>query len=290
MGDPRNAQSVPVEASRRRLVDSEVSIELASDQVREFSPDPHVLPVGSRVFLTHLKGKPLASQVEAAKFLKEIGYVPVPHLGARNFDTTADYVRQIESHSRNGVTEALFVGGNPLIAAGPLAQAAQLLAHPVLADSTIRAAFLGGYPEGHPAISQTELREVTSRKVTLCRERGLAPHIVSQFAFDGAAMGLWAKKLQLEYPDLPVRVGLAGVTSLPKLIKFAIMCGIGPSLAVLKNSHKGLFNVLADKDPADVIEGIETNYAAPIGQLDLHFFPFGGWKKTLDWVAGSRRR
>ncbi|WP_426437166.1 methylenetetrahydrofolate reductase [Bradyrhizobium genosp. P] len=288
MREPTTAQSVSVEAPR--LIDGAVSIELASDHVRNFSPDPHVLPIGSRVFLTHLKGKPLSAQVEAAKRLKEFGYVPVPHLGARNFETIADYVHQIESHSRNGVTEALFVGGNPLIAWGPLSEAAHLLAHPVLADSPIGVAFLGGYPEGHPAVSQSELNDAMSRKVALCRDKGLSPHVVSQFAFDGAAIGLWAKKLQSENPDLPVRLGLAGVTSLPKLVRFAAMCGIGPSLAALKNSGKGLFNVLADKDPADVIEAIEMSYPEPTGQVDLHFFPFGGWEKTLDWVAKARRK
>ena len=288
MREPTTAQSVSVEPPR--LIDGAVSIELASDHVRNFSPDPHVLPVGSRVFLTHIKGKPLSAQVEAAKRLKELSYVPVPHLGARNFETAADYVRQVEFHSRNGVTEALFVGGNPLIASGPLSEAAQLLAHPVLTNSSIRVAFLGGYPEGHPAISPSALHHAMERKVALCCDKGLTPHVVSQFAFDGAAIGLWAKKLRSENPGIPLRLGLAGVTSLPKLVRFAAMCGIGPSLAVLMNSGRGLFNVLADKDPADVIEGIEMNYAESGRQVDLHFFPFGGWEKTLDWLAKARRK
>ncbi|MBA8907992.1 methylenetetrahydrofolate reductase [Aminobacter ciceronei] len=289
MCEQTNAQAVPVEAPRR-LLDGDLSIELSSDQVRDFSPSSSVLPQGSRVFLTHLTGKPLSAQIDAAARLRDMGYLPVPHLGARNFNTADDYVRHVESHSRNGVTTALFVGGNPLISSGPLTEAAQLLAHPVLRDSTIRHAFIGGYPEGHPAISQPALEDALRAKIALSSKVGLSVQVVSQFAFDGAQMGRWAQKLHSDYPGLPVRVGLAGVTSLPKLIKFAVMCGIGPSLAALKRSGTGLFNVLAEKDPGDVIEGIEATYPTPVAPLDIHFFPFGGWTKTLDWIAAARSR
>jgi methylenetetrahydrofolate reductase (NADPH) len=78
------------------------------------------------------------------------------------------------------------------------------------------------------------------------------------------------------------------VTSLPKLIKFGVKCGIGPSLAALRRSTGSLLRVLADKDSADVIAGIEESYPVPKAPLTLHFFPFGGWKKTLDWVKVAR--
>ncbi|MBB6469378.1 methylenetetrahydrofolate reductase (NADPH) [Aminobacter lissarensis] len=287
MREQTNAQTVPDEAPRR-LIDGAISIELSPDQVRDFRPSQAILPAGSRVFLTHLTGKPLGAQIEAARTLIEMGYVPVPHLGAKNFESVKDYVRQIETHGRNGVTDALFVGGNPLTSSGPLREAAELLAHPILSSAGIRTAFIGGYPEGHPSISKDALRDATMRKLSLCHGKGLSPHIVSQFAFDGRSMANWAKELQAEHPDLPVRLGLAGVTSLPKLIKFAVMCGIGPSLAALRRSGAGLFNVLADKDPGDVIKGIEASYPSPFGPLDIHFFPFGGWQKTLDWIETAR--
>ena len=65
------------------------------------------------------------------------------------------------------------------------------------------------------------------QKVAICGERGLRPRLISQFAFDGGAIGIWTAEIQRNYPDLPIHIGLAGVTSLAKLIKFGMLCGSG---------------------------------------------------------------
>ncbi len=276
-------------ASLARLIDRNVSIEISPNEARLFTADQNVLPHGSRVFLPHIKGKSLREHVEAAKSLKQLGYVPVPHFGARNYDTEKDYVDHVEAHAQNGVENALFLGGNPLVASGTLLNAERLLNHPVLGGTPIRTAFIGAYPEGHPEISDVELRRALERKLELCDRKGLCPHVVSQFSFDGKVIGRWAKGLHTEFAGLPICIGVAGVTSFPRLIKFGVRCGIGPSLAMLRRSAGSLLNVLADKDPADVIAGFEESYPVPNGPLALHFFPFGGWKKTLDWVRSARR-
>lgn len=265
------------------------SIELAPEQVRNFQPDAAHFPRGSRVFLTHLSGKPEAMQVEAALRLKEMGYVAVPHLAARNFGTEKHYVDVVTAHSRNGINEALFLGGNPALFPGPMAEAVQLLAHPVLRNSTIRTAFISGYPEGHPNIVEATLADATRRKLEICGDRSIEARVVSQFAFDGNMIAAWARNLHMAHPRLAVHAGLAGVTSLTKLIRFAMMCGVGSSIAALKRSPSGLFNVIADRTPTDVIEAMAAGYPQPAGPLYLHFFPFGGWEKTLAWLSDYQR-
>ncbi|QPC94524.1 methylenetetrahydrofolate reductase [Mesorhizobium sp. INR15] len=288
MPEPKHVPA-PSRAPVSGLLDQGVSIELAPAQAAGFNPSPEAFPPGSRVFLTHLAGKPVAAQAEAARQLKAAGFVPVPHLGARHFETARDFADLVEAHSRNGVSEALFVGGNPLFSSGPFAEAADLLAHPALAASTIGTAFIGGYPEGHPAIAQDALADALQRKVAICRERELAPRLVSQFAFDGWMMADWALNVRRAHPDLPIHLGLAGVTSLTKLLKFAMLCGVGPSLAALRRSGAGLFNVLAEKNPGDLIEAIEAHFPAEHPRLFAHFFPFGGWEKSLGWLSDYRR-
>ncbi len=271
-----------------RLIDSDISIELAPEMVAKFRPDSTLLPQGSKVFLTHLAGKDPVVQIAAARELVTMGYVPVVHMGARNFDSEAAFVSFITAHRSNGVTSGLFLGGNPLKYTGPFGQAVDLLNHPVIADSGFTEAFISGYPEGHPDISRGALDQARARKIERCHRLGLSPRIVTQFAFDGAAMADWTAQMHSQHPNVPVRLGLAGVTSLPKLIKFAIMCGVGPSIAVLKKNAGGLLNVLADKDPSDVITAIEANLTVVSGPTDLHFFPFGGWEKTLRWIVEAR--
>ncbi|MCL6285968.1 methylenetetrahydrofolate reductase [Ruegeria sp. 2012CJ41-6] len=269
------------------LICGDISIELSPEMVEKFEPDPESFPLGSKVFLTHITGKDTRIQVATAKRLKTMGYVPVVHMGARNFETDDGYVKLVEAHSKNGITHGLFLGGNPLKHKGPFHEALDLLNHSVLRNSSFSYAFIGGYPEGHPDINAEALDDSRKQKIERCRATELKPEIISQFAFDGQAMANWANRLSAENPDVPIRLGLAGVTSLPKLIKFAFMCGVGPSIAVLKKNSGGLMKVMSDRDPGDVIEQIEKKYHGE-SQLNLHFFPFGGWKKTLDWASNQR--
>lgn len=287
MNDMRQ-ELIQTRGSATFVFDAEVSIELAPAQARTFAPPADCFPLGSRVFLTHLPGKPEALQIEAARRIKELGFVPVPHLGARNFNSEQDYVDLVTAHSRNGISEALFLGGNPALFPGPLGEATQLLAHPVVKDSAIRTAFVAGYPEGHPSIVEAVLTDVLRRKLEICAERSLEARVVSQFAFDGDMIAAWASSLHTAHPGLPVHVGLAGVTSLTKLIRFAMMCGVGPSIAALRRSASGLFNIVADRNPAEILQTMAASYPAPTAPLHLHFFPFGGWEKTLAWFADYR--
>lgn len=269
------------------LLGSDFSIELSPEMVQKFAPDPKSLPLGSKVFLTHITGKNPQTQIDAANRLLSMGYVPVVHLGARNFESEEDFVRLVKAHSENGVTHGLFLGGNPIKHRGPLHEALNLLTHDVLPDTGITHAFIGDYPEGHPDIGTPLLTKARNQKLEACYGIGLKPEIVTQFAFNGEVMATWANKISQENPGVPIRLGLAGVTSLPKLIKFAVMCGVGPSIAVLKKNAGGLMKVMNDRDPGDVVEEIEHRYFGD-APVNVHFFPFGGWKKTLDWISVQR--
>lgn len=122
--NPGEAMTNPAEACTDTRVhpvdgaDTTISIELAPEQVRNFAPQADTLALGSRVFLTHLAGKPEVLQVEAAARIIEMGYVAVPHLAARNFKSERDYISHVEAHSRNGIDEVLFLGGNPALFPG----------------------------------------------------------------------------------------------------------------------------------------------------------------------------
>ncbi len=269
------------------LLEGDVSIELLPEMVAKFDPGAESFPKGSKVFLTHLLGKDPQVQVDAARRLLSHGYVPVVHLGARNFKSEKDYVELLKAHSQNGVSHGLFLGGNPLRSGGPFFEALDLLEHSVLADTTFSHAFIGGYPEGHPDIETSVLESAIRLKLDTCRARGLSPELVSQFAFDGKLMATWASKFAAEEPEVPIRLGFAGVTSLPKLIKFAVMCGVGPSVAALKKNAGGFLKVMNDRDPGDVIDQVDNSYFGP-SQLNAHFFPFGGWQKTIKWLANRR--
>ncbi|MDQ0314792.1 methylenetetrahydrofolate reductase [Amorphus orientalis] len=266
-----------------QLLRRPISLELAPSEVAAFEPDPAVFPPGSRVFLSHIEGKSLADQAEAAGRLTRKGFRPVPHLGARNFDTGGDFAAHVDRLAAADVREALFVGGNPATARGPFAQAADLLSHAAMANWPVEKAYLAVHPERHPAVDAATLTAAFERKLILCRERGITPAAASQFEFDGSHLAGWARTFAQAHPGMELRLGLAGVTSLPKLVRYAVTCGIGPSLSVLRKSPGSLFNVAAERDPGDMLAALDA--AALPAEINVHFFVFGGWKKTLDWVG-----
>ena len=265
-----------------------VTLELAPGEVADFAPDGRVFPAGSRVFLSHIAGRPLAAQAEAARTLAERGFRPVPHLGARNYASEAAFARHIGHLTAAGVEEALFVGGNPATAHGPFTEAAELLSHPVLADAAIRKTYLAVHPEGHPTVDRSRIEAAFARKLELCAARGIRPAAVSQFGFDGEGLGRFAAGFAAAHPGMELRLGLAGVTSLAKLVGFAVRCGVGPSLSVLRTSPGALFGAAAERDPAAVIAGIDAAGLPESADVHAHFFVFGGWRKTLAWVAERR--
>ena len=57
--------------------------------------------------------------------------------------------------------------------------------------------------------------------------------IATQFAFEAGPIIEWANSIKNAGIDIPIHIGIAGPAKLQTLIKFAIACGVGPSLKVL---------------------------------------------------------
>ena len=72
------------------------------------------------------------------------------------------------------------------------------------------------------------------RKLAAAKARGLDAYLVGQFAFDAAPIVSLARRLREAGIDAPYRVGIAGPAKRTTLIKYALMCGVGPSLRALR--------------------------------------------------------
>src|SRR5258708_17589681 len=87
---------------------------------------------------------------------------------------------------------------------------------------------VAGYPEGHPKIAATALEMELAAKKSLAHRAGLDLQVVTQFCFESQPILVWAAKMKGR--GLPVRVGLSCPPSLPRLLRFAALCGIGNSV------------------------------------------------------------
>ena len=75
--------------------------------------------------------------------------------------------------------------------------------------------------------------------------------LATQFAFDAKPIIAWAEDLKAAGITLPIHIGIAGPAKLQTLIKFAIACGVGPSLKVLQKRAMDVTKLLLPYEPTE---------------------------------------
>ena len=144
------------------------------------------------------------------------------------------------------------------------------------------------YPEGHPRISGSVLRQALFDKLAEAEKQGLQIILISQLCFDARTIVDFVRGLREAGVKARFRVGVAGPASPATLVKYAMICGVGPSLRVLKERQELTKNLIAGETPEALITDIaRAQFAEP--ELDIwgvHFFTFSALRKTIEW-AGS---
>ena len=81
-------------------------------------------------------------------------------------------------------------------------------------------------------------------------------------------------------------IGIAGPAKLQTLIKFAIACGVGPSLKVLQKRAKDVTKLLMPFEPHEILNELAAHKAAnpDFNIAQVHFFPLGGIKTNATWA------
>ena len=141
---------------------------------------------------------------------------------------------------------------------------------------------IAGHPEGNKDIDKDGTLEKTinalKAKQKFALKTKLKIGITTQFCFDLEPVIEWLKVLEREHIDLPISLGLAGPTRLQTLIKYAITCGVGPSISVLKNRAKDLTKLLLPFEPTEMVDTLNSYKKNKLFRNvhSLHFFPLGG--------------
>jgi len=272
------------------------SIEINPRQPRVVDAALDRLERGTEVFLVWIPGADPMQMVGPASSLRRAGLVPVPHVGARHLESSQQLARlAVRLAGDAGVDRILVVGGDRARPAGPYEASLDVMRTGVFQNAGITRMAIGGFPEGNPSILPNVLEEALAAKLNFGRSAGLELSIVTQFCFKAEPIVSWLQGIRARGIDNPVRVGLAGPASLVTLTRYAVHCGIGNSLHVLRE-HTSWAKLLTEKGPAPIIRGIadgagpETNRSLPLGIAGLHFFAFGGFNKTIDWINAQQAR
>jgi methylenetetrahydrofolate reductase (NADH) len=244
---------------------------------------------GTHVYLSAVLQRPQEEVVAQASLVRAAGLEPVPHLAVRNF-ASADALRRFLDRlvGEAGVRRLLVIAGDRAEPAGPFRGALEAIDSGLITRSGITAIGISGYPDGHPRIPDHELGRVLAAKLEAAAQTGLTVDIVTQFCLDAAPIIAWVRRLRAHGIDHPVRIGLAGPTSLTTLMRYARRCGVRAATQGLARNAGLIKHLLGAAAPDAIIRAlIEANKDGALGDIAPHLFSFGGIGATARWAAGA---
>ncbi len=244
-------------------------------------------PRGTRIYVSAIPKRPPAAQIEAVTRIAGAGFEPVPHISARSFTSVADLDRHLGLLADSGgVRRVLVIGGDLPAPAGPFFAAVDVIESGLLQSRGIVEAGITGYPEGHPRLDMPVLERAMAAKIEAAAGTGLALHIVTQFCFSAPTILGWIGRLRDHGIDLPVRIGVAGPTTLSGLLRFARICGVSASAQGLVR-HTGLARQLFGMVTPDTVLRPLAEAAAGRNSMAPHIFPFGGLATAARWAGAA---
>ena len=149
---------------------------------------------------------------------------------------------------------------------------------------------IAGHPEGSKDIDPdggaTNVSEALSWKQEFSKRTDASMAIATQFCFDADVVKKWADNIKDNGIDIPIHIGIAGPAKLQTLLKFSVECGIGASMKVLTKRAKDITKLLMPYKPTQILNEL-AEYKFIDSKLNIeqvHFFPIGGIKQTVDWL------
>ena len=270
------------------------SIEVMPRTAEKVEDFRELLPAGTRVYIAHIEGTPIGDMVATAKRLAAEGYKVMPHFPARIIKdeaTLADWIARYQGEA--GVDQALLLAGGVTDPHGDFHSSMQLLETGLFGKADFTHLHVAGHPEGNRDIdkdgSEKNVMEALHWKQRFNETSDAQMALATQFAFEAKPIIAWADAIKDAGISLPIHIGIAGPAKLQTMIKFAIACGVGPSLKVLQKRAKDVTKLLLPFEPTEVLTELAAHKAAnpDFNITNVHFFPLGGIKTNANWAIAN---
>ncbi len=249
---------------------------------------PRMLP-GSTVSIPYLPGQDNDARLAAARAVRALGMVPMPHLSARRIASLAELDSFVQrAVAEAGVERCFVIAGDPSTPLGPFADSSSLIETGVFERAGIQVVGVGGHPEGHPVMSAADRWEVLERKCRSIGMRGMTPLIVTQFGFDADIVLAWLKTLRERGIEHPVRVGVPGPAGIAVLARYAALCGVSACASMWSKYGISLGKLFGTAGPDVFVDRLAAGLTEEHGEVSLHFFPFGGIAQSVKWIEQYR--
>ena len=268
------------------------SIEVIPRSAAKIESFAEVLPKDTRVYIAHIQNEDIKAMIATTKRLNDEGFTVMPHIPARMIKNKAmlyDWISMYQNEA--GVDEALLLAGGSTKPIGSLDSSIQLIESGLFDKAGFKRLHIAGHPEGCKDIDPDggikNVSEALSWKQEFSKRTDASMAIATQFCFEADVVKQWADNIKKDGIDIPIHIGIAGPAKLQTLLKFSIECGIGASMKVLTKRAKDLTKLLLPYEPTKILQDL-SDYKSKDPNLNIekvHFFPIGGIKKTVDWVA-----
>lgn len=266
------------------------SLEMTAKDVQSLVAASGAIAPETPVAITFLPGEPMDARIEATRTVRRLGFEPMPHFSARRIRSADEFNAYLTAAVEEaGVKRCFVVAGDPAEPEGPYHDSSALLASGAFERAGIKAIGVGGHPEGHPDMTVEQTWQVLRAKCDEIVARGMAPLVVTQFAFDAGLVLRWLAELRTRGIDAPVRIGVPGPAGIKTLMRFAARCGVGASASILAKYGVSIGQLLGTAGPDKLVDALWEGLTPEHGPVRLHFYPFGGLEKTVAWIRDYDR-
>lgn len=287
----RVAGRMPSDAAAIADLTRNFSVEVMPRTAAKIDDFRAIFPEGTRIYLAHIDGTDFAEMRSTARRLVDEGFSVMPHFPARGIVDAAELAYRAEAYADLGIREALVLAGGIDTPRGAYADSMQLLEAGVFDRFGYTHLHVAGHPEGNrdidPKGGSTNVSAALRWKNDFQTRTDARMAIVTQFCFDPDPVIAWADGLRAEGITLPIHLGIAGPAKLQTMIKFAMACGVGPSLRVLQRRARDLTKLVMPFEPTEMLGALARHKAAnpdfPVERV--HFFPLGGIGATAEYLG-----
>ena len=262
------------------------SIETTPNVYNKYGQFSDIVNKTNSIYITYLPDEESIKVIDAAKKLKIEGFDVIPHLPARTIKNNIElenYIKQLAEVC--GCSKILIVGGGGN-QKGEISSTMDVLETDLLSKYNFSEVGVAGHPEGSPDINKDELKNAIIQKNKFAQKADFKIYLTTQFFFQAKSLIDWEVELNKLNNNLEIHAGIPGPASIKTLFSYAKSCGIGNSLRFISKQAMNITKLANTKTPDRLIYDLASykNKFTNSKLKKLHFYAFGGIKKTSDWL------
>jgi len=257
------------------------SLEATRPNAAEIAALADVVPPATPIYFSAVPTITRQEVIAAAASLRKAGLEPIIHVAARRLASAADLQELLAGLRGDADVRRLLVIGGDVDTPGAFADALAVIQKGRLRETGIEEIGIGAYPEGHPRIPAARLESAHDEKIAAATAQGLRVHIVSQFSFSPERILAWLRQVRASGIGKPIKIGMAGPTSVPALLRYARRCGVAASLRGLVSGVAS--GLVGHVGPDRIIKTLSA--AGDLGEVAPHYFSFGGTLETARYAC-----